>query len=133
MLRALPADIDASVVAQTHLGGQGSALCSILRRRLDRDVTCVSDGELLTPGPVWVCPPRKRLEVLPDGTCSLSVVDGGARDLPHDALLGWLAESLGARALAVVLTGMGKDGEIGVAALKAAGGLVIAQSEDTAE
>jgi len=53
---------------------------------------------------------------------------------PHrpsaDVLLTSLAESLGAEAAAVVLTGMGTDGAKGVAALVARGGLVIAQ--DTA-
>jgi chemotaxis response regulator CheB len=68
----------------------------------------------------------------PDRTCSLHpLAPSGNR--PHDALLMSLADSLGRAALAVVLTGSSTDGAGGVAALKAAGATVIAQSEDTAE
>src|SRR6185295_8344393 len=50
-----------------------------------------------------------------------------------DLLLESIADSFGPRALAVVLTGMGTDAATGAAAVKRAGGLVIVQSEDTAD
>jgi PAS domain-containing protein len=74
----------------------------------------------------------KRLEIFPDGTCTLHEA-GGALEYPHDALLTSVADSYGRRALGVVLSGFGRDGAAGVAALKAAGGISIAQSEETAE
>jgi chemotaxis response regulator CheB len=80
-----------------------------------------------------VCPPRQRLELLPDGTCSLSPDEGGARTRQLDFFLESLADSFGKRALVVVLTGMGNDGAAGVRAVKQAGGVVIVQNEDTAE
>jgi len=43
-----------------------------------------------------------------------------------------LAEIYGSRLLAVVLTGMGNDGARGVRAVKAAGGKIIAEAEDSA-
>jgi two-component system chemotaxis response regulator CheB len=48
-----------------------------------------------------------------------------------DLLLTSLAATLGHDAVAVVLTGMGRDGALGTAAVKAAGGFTIAQDEAT--
>ncbi|MGI5240928.1 chemotaxis protein CheB [Dactylosporangium sp. CA-139066] len=132
VLRGLPADLEAAVVVQQHLAARSSALPQVLARRTGRAVAVAADGDRLTPGAVLVCPPRRHFEVLPDGTCAL-MPSAGARERPHDALLVSLADSYGPRALAVVLTGMLNDGAAGTAALKAAGGMVIAQSEDTAE
>jgi two-component system CheB/CheR fusion protein len=53
--------------------------------------------------------------------------------LPFDFLLQSLAESVGSRAICIILSGSGTDGTIGLKAIKAAGGLVIVQSpEDSA-
>ena len=132
VLRDLPADLPVAILVQQHLGGQASVLPKILSRRTGRDVAWVVDGRPAAAGSVGVCPPRHQLEVLPDGTCALTeLAPSGNR--PHDALLTSLADSLGPRAVAVVLTGSGSDGAAGVAAVKTAGGVVIAQSEDTAE
>jgi two-component system CheB/CheR fusion protein len=55
------------------------------------------------------------------------------RRLPVDILFRSLAEDLAERAVAVVLSGMGQDGTLGVAAIKAAGGLTAAQQPDDAQ
>ncbi|MEW9552516.1 chemotaxis protein CheB [Nonomuraea sp. NPDC050783] len=134
VLRELPADLPAAVVVQQHLGGRGSVLPQILRRLTGHQAEWAADGAALVPGRVSVCPPRRQLEVLPDGTCSLSpLAPLEQRPRPHDVLLTSLADSFGTRAVAVVLSGSGNDAAAGVAALKARGGLVIAQSEDSAE
>jgi two-component system chemotaxis response regulator CheB len=69
-----------------------------------------------------------------DGTLSLS-----QSELVHfvrpsaDLLFESMAASYGEGAIAVVLTGSGSDGEMGVKAVKKRGGTVIAQNEETAE
>ncbi len=134
VLRDLPVDLPAAMIVQQHLGGRGSTLPRILERRTRHRVGWAADGAPLTPGRVSVCPPHRQLEVLPDGTCSLRpLAPLDQRPRPHDTLLTSLADSFGSRAVAVVLSGSGSDAAAGVAALKARGGLVVAQSEDSAE
>jgi chemotaxis response regulator CheB len=132
ILRGLPPDLPAPVVVQQHLG-KNSVLPAILEQRLQRHVAWAQHGARLTSGAIVVCPPHMWLQVLPDATCALHESQLLAGALPHDALLRSLAESYGARALAVVLTGLGRDGAVGTAALRAAGGVVLAQSEETSE
>ncbi|WP_410608075.1 chemotaxis protein CheB [Amycolatopsis sp. lyj-109] len=133
VLSALPAEFGFPVVVAQHLGGHGQKLVDILRRRLPVRVEWAADGASLRPGTVTVCPARTVLELLPDGTLSLAPATGPGSGGVLDALLNSLAGSLGERAVAVVLSGMGQDGLAGARAIKQAGGTVIAQSEHSAE
>ena len=133
VLRVLPRDLPAAVVITQHLGGQGSALVAILGRRTALPVGWAHEGGRIEPGTVTVCPPRSVLEVLPDRTCAVRPGESVLADRPLDALLTSVGDSFAGASLAVVLTGRGSDGVAGAAAVRAAGGLVIAQSEETAE
>ena len=133
VLRDLPRDLPSAIVILQHLSGQGSGLVEILRRRVTLPVIWIQDGEALREGQTHVAPPGRRLEIFPDRTCSVSEDRARSTDLVLDLLLRSAADSLGSRVLAVVLTGMGRDGARGALAVKRAGGTVIVQSEDTAE
>nr|BFE59001.1 hypothetical protein GCM10020063_035270 [Dactylosporangium thailandense] len=133
VLRELPASLPVPVVVQQHLGGPGSHFVQVVQRQTTLPVAWARDGEPLEAGHVVVAPARRRLEILPDSSSAVGSTPLDIRDHPHDALLASVADSFGPRALVVVLTGMGSDGAAGVRAMKAAGGIVIAQSEDTAE
>src|SRR3712207_2685411 len=133
VLADLPADFGAAVVVAQHLGGQGSKLVEILDRRIALPVDWARDGARIEPGRVTVCQPRAMLEVLPDRTCSIRPIESRLADRPLDVLLTSIGDTFGAAALAVVLTGMGDDSAAGAAAVRSAGGVVVAQSEDTAE
>jgi two-component system, chemotaxis family, protein-glutamate methylesterase/glutaminase len=90
------------------------------------------DGQAIAPGHVIVCPPRTNMELKPDGSCSLRTVEERG-ERRFDVFLTSLASCYGARGLAVVLSGAGRDGAEGTVAMKRAGAIVIAESPDTAE
>jgi len=60
-------------------------------------------------------------------TAPVATAGASRRRLPFDFLLHSLAEEFGARVVCIVLSGTGADGSAGLKAVKAKGGLVIAQ------
>jgi two-component system chemotaxis response regulator CheB len=92
-------------------------------------------GDLLLAGRALICPGNRHLKVkrLPLG--EVAVLSDEARVNGHrpsvDVLFRSLAEEFGSRSIAVLMTGMGEDGAAGLGAVKKAGGVTIAQSEDS--
>lgn len=89
-------------------------------------------GDRPSPGLVLIAPGGCHLVLDASGAVRLSPADAADRCVPSvDRLFESAAMALGARALAVVLTGMGNDGTAGAAAILRAGGTVWAQDERT--
>jgi two-component system, chemotaxis family, protein-glutamate methylesterase/glutaminase len=132
VLHDLPTEFGAAVVVQQHLGGHSSVLPTILGRSTAHRVDWARDGQVVAPGQVIVCPPEMHMELGPDGSCCLHKIQK-AGERPFDMLLASVASSYGARGLAVVLSGSGRDGAKGTVAMKRAGAIVIAQSPATAD
>jgi two-component system, chemotaxis family, protein-glutamate methylesterase/glutaminase len=90
-------------------------------------------NEGVQPGTLYICPGGQHLRVTPTGRIQLDSVTGRIEGyLPNiDVTLESVAAYAGAMSIGVVLTGMGSDGARGARAIKAAGGLVIAQDEAT--
>jgi two-component system chemotaxis response regulator CheB len=88
----------------------------------------------VAPGNVYLAPPDRHLLVNGDGTLSLTQTELVNFVRPSaDLLFESVAAAYGGRAIAVVLTGAGKDGSLGVTAIKKRGGTVIVQDEATSE
>jgi two-component system, chemotaxis family, protein-glutamate methylesterase/glutaminase len=135
VLAALPADFPATLVVVQHLDPRHrSLMADILSRRTPLRVKQAEEGDPLRPATVYIAPPNRHLLVNPDGTLSLS-----QSELVHflrpsaDLLFESVAASYRECAIAVVLTGTGSDGAMGVQAIKKMGGTVIAQDEATSE
>ena len=135
LLAGLPESFSAAIVVVQHLDPRHrSLMAEILRRRTVLAVEQAQEGDRLHPGTVHIAPPDRHLLVNSDGTLSLS-----QSELVHfvrpsaDLLFESVAASFADRAIAVVLTGTGSDGSMGVGAIKKMGGTVIAQDESTAE
>jgi CheB methylesterase len=132
VLGDLPDEFPAAVVVEQHLGGLTSVLATILGRRTPHRVSWAHDGDAVTPGQVVVCPPGVQLELTPDGRCRLRATEAPG-ERRFDVFMESVAQSYGPRSVAVVLSGSGRDGAAGTAAMKRAGAIVIAQSPDTAQ
>jgi two-component system, chemotaxis family, protein-glutamate methylesterase/glutaminase len=134
-LAGLPANFPAAIVVVQHLDPRHrSLMADILSRRTALSVKQAADGDILRSGTVFIAPPDNHLLVNNGGTLSLS-----QSELVHfvrpsaDLLFESVAASYRERAIAVVLTGSGSDGAMGVEAVKKMGGTVIAQDESTSE
>ena len=135
LLEALPTDFPAAVVVVQHLDPRHrSLMAEILGRRTRLPVKEAQEDDRLTAGAVFVAPPNSHLLVNPDKTLSLS-----QSELVHfvrpsaDLLFESVAACYRERAIAVVLTGTGSDGAMGVQAIKKMGGTVIAQDEKSSD
>lgn len=90
-------------------------------------------NETLRAGTLYICPGARHLRVTSSGRIQLE--SGGRINgyLPCvDVTMESVAAYAGAMSIGAILTGMGNDGAQGVKAIKAAGGLVLAQDEATA-
>jgi two-component system chemotaxis response regulator CheB len=135
VLTDLPADFPATIVVVQHLDPRHrSLMADILSRRTSLRVKQAEEGDHLVSATVYIAPPNRHLLVNPDGSLSLS-----QSELVHfvrpsaDLLFESAAASYKDRAIAVVLTGTGSDGAMGVQAIKKMGGTVIVQDERTSE
>jgi len=90
-------------------------------------------NEFLQPGTLYICPGSHHLRVTPNGRIQLDGSTGRINGyLPNiDATMETVAAYAGAMSIGAILTGMGNDGTAGAKAIKAAGGLVLAQDEAT--
>jgi len=131
----IPEDFPSPILIVQHLDPRHrSLLAEILSRRSKLPVKQAQDGEPVKNGIIYIAPPNEHLLVNEDGTISLS-----QSELVHfvrpsaDLLFESVAGRYKDRAIAVVLTGTGSDGDMGVTAIKKKGGTVIAQDKETAE
>ncbi|WP_026621412.1 two-component system, chemotaxis family, CheB/CheR fusion protein (plasmid) [Ensifer sp. WSM1721] len=130
----MPSDTNAAFVVIVHLDpNTRSELASILASRTQMPVTQVEDRARLESNHVYVIPPNRRLKIA-DGTIAALPFQEEARSAraPIDLFFRSLAEEHGT-GFAVVLTGAGADGTVGVKAIKEAGGIVLVQDPNEAE
>ncbi|BDG06938.1 chemotaxis-specific protein-glutamate methyltransferase CheB [Anaeromyxobacter paludicola] len=140
LLTALPGDLPLAVVVGQHMPERfTAAFAERLGRTSSFSVSEAADRDVVAPGRVLVAPGGKHLQLLrdPSGEIRCAVLDAarvpGRRYCPSvDLILESAARVLGERVAGVILTGMGNDGRKGIEAVKAAGGLTIAESEETA-
>ena len=131
LLEEMPIDFPAAIVIVQHLDPRHrSLMADILTRRTKLPVKQAEQGELLKPSTVYIAPPNNHLLVNGDGSLSLTQTELVHFVRPSaDLLLESVAASYKERAIAVVLTGTGTDGSMGVRAIKKMGGTVIAQDQ----
>jgi two-component system chemotaxis response regulator CheB len=135
VLSSLPPEFAAPLLVVQHLSPRHrSWLAEILGRRAALAVTQVRGGERIAAGHVYVAPPDHHLLLRRTGILGLSDLARVQYVRPSaDLLFTSLARAWRGGAIAVVLTGTGRDGAAGVLAVKKFGGTVIAQDEASAD
>lgn len=132
ILSELPSGFRAPLLVVQHIAeGFAEGLAQWLGASSPLRVKVAEDGERLEPGTAYLAPDRRHLGVRGDRVelSDAPPVDGFK---PSGS---WLFESVarsyGPAALGLILTGMGRDGVAGLAALRAAGGTVVAQDQES--
>jgi len=124
----------AFIVVQHLDPNHDSLLVDLLSAHTSMTVSQAVDGIEIQSDHVYIIPPGVYLSVDSKGLLRLSkpAERHGAR-LPFDFLLNSLATTFAPRTIAVILSGNGSDGSVGLKAIKSRGGVVIAQLPSEAE
>jgi two-component system chemotaxis response regulator CheB len=136
LLAQLPADFPGSIVVVQHMP---EGFTEMFARRLDEccslNVKEAQSGDLILAGRVLICPGSRHMKLkrLPLG--DIAILSDDPRVNGHrpsaDVMFKSVAEEFGQRAVGVLMTGMGEDGAHGLGLIKAAGGMTIAQGEQS--
>jgi two-component system chemotaxis response regulator CheB len=136
LLPQLPKDFPASILIVQHMP---EGFTEMFARRLDD--TCAirvkeaQSGDLLLPGQALVCPGSRHLKITRMARGAVAVLSDEPRVNGHrpsvDVLFQSVAEEFKDKCIAVLMTGMGEDGANGLGLVKKAGGMTIAQNEES--
>jgi two-component system CheB/CheR fusion protein len=130
----LPADTGMAFVVLQHLSPDFKSLMDeLLGRRTSMTVRQAEHEALIEPNVLYLLPPMKEMIVQKR---RLLLSDRDPRHglaLPIDHFFRSLAQDVGDRSIAIVLSGTGSDGSRGIQDVRRAGGLVFCESPETAQ
>ena len=130
----MPEDANMAFVLIQHLDAEHVSILPELIARFTRmPVLQVTKNIQILQNHVYIIPPNSNI-ALQQCRLILSKMESKRRDrLPIDFFFHSLASDQGENAIAIVLSGNGSDGSQGIEAIRTAGGIVIAQSPESAE
>ena len=133
ILSVLPADAPGIVISQHIPEGFSTAFANRMNEHSQMVVYEAKDGQQILPGHVYIAPGDRHLMVVRNGAqynCRLSDGPLVNRHRPSvDVMFRSVADNVGPNAIGVILTGMGKDGALGLQEIHENGGVTIAQDE----
>ena len=133
ILSHLPADFAIPIVVAQHIAnGFAQGMAEWLTKTTPFAVRVAGDGQLLSAGTVSINPSEHSMRVTGQGILRLAERDEHTRYHPScNAFLCSVAESYREHAAGIILSGMGDDGVTGMGAIKQAGGITLAQDENS--
>lgn len=133
LFSSIPDNTGASFIVVVHLDPQRrSELSNIIATRTRMAVAQVTQHEKLEPNRVYVIPPDRRLQIIDHELSALEFEEPRGQRSPIDGLFRSVAERVG-DGFAVILSGAGSDGTIGIRAVKETGGIILVQDPTEAE
>jgi two-component system chemotaxis response regulator CheB len=137
LIPKLPSEFPVPIAIVLHMP---VGYTELYARKLDEQsqltVVEARGGELVEAGHVYIAPAGRHLTLRRSATGQVTThLDVRPIDTPYrpsvDALFHSAAEVYGSRVLGIVMTGMGSDGREGAAWIKAKGGTVLTEAEQT--
>lgn len=136
LLTQLPSDFAGAILVVQHMP---EGFTEMFARRLNEscsiEVKEARSGDLVTAGRVLICPGNRHMRLRRAPLGSMVVLSDEPQVNGHrpsvDVLFRSVALECGSNALALIMTGMGEDGADAMAAVKAAGGMTLAQDEQS--
>ncbi|WP_070374195.1 chemotaxis protein CheB [Colwellia sp. PAMC 20917] len=133
-LSNVPADCGMAFVVVQHLDpNHKNILCDLLQRMTPLDVHQITDHMVIMPNNVYVIPPAHDLTILNGTLILFTRANPHGLQLPINSFFTSLAADRKEHSIAVILSGMGADGTLGLGSIKDKAGAVFVQSPDTAE
>ncbi len=132
----MPADTDpgmAFVLVQHLAPDHKSILTELVRRYARMQVFEVEDGMVVQINCAYIIPPNRDMAFLNGALQLLEPAAPRGQRLPIDFFFSSLAQDQRERAIGIVFSGTGSDGTLGVRAIKAEGGMVMAQNPSSTE
>jgi two-component system CheB/CheR fusion protein len=130
----VPADSGIAYVVILHISPEhDSKLAEVLQSTAKIRVTQVTERVLVEPNHIYVVPPNQHLTMMDSNIVVTPNTQIEERRAPVDIFFRTLAESHGAQAVAVVLSGTGANGSMGLKRIKEKGGATFVQNPREAE
>ena len=135
VITTLPSDCPATLIVQHMPGGFTNSFANRLDGLSAPSVLEAKDGIRVIPGHVYIAPGTHHLELTRSGGMYVCKLHEGPLVSGHrpsaDVLFSSVAKAAAQNAIGVILTGMGKDGAIGLKEMRDAGAFTIGQDEAT--
>ena len=136
VLSQLPPDFPAAIVVVQHMP---EGFTELFARRLDEccaiDVKEANSGDLLLAGRALICPGNRHMKVKRMPLGDIVVLSDEEKVSGHrpsvDVLYRSVAQEFGRDSIGLIMTGMGEDGAEALGEIKNAGGMTIAQDEES--
>jgi two-component system CheB/CheR fusion protein len=134
LFQNMPKENGMSFVLVPHLDPTHvSMMPELLQKNSQMPVREISDGMVVEPDTVYIVPSGKNLALLHGTLQLLDTTEEPSSRLPIDYFLRTLAQDAGEQAIAVILSGMGSDGTMGIRAVKGELGMTMVQDPHTAK
>jgi two-component system CheB/CheR fusion protein len=130
----MPIDSGMAFIVVVHQAAtKNSLLPELLARCTKMKVAPIRDGMIVKPNRVYVVPPGKNVSLLAGTMCLTKLPIKHGHPWPVDYFFGSLAQQQGETAVAILLSGTGTDGTLGLADIKNGSGMAMVQSVESAK
>jgi two-component system CheB/CheR fusion protein len=123
----------AFIVVQHRATDRTSVMRSLIEKHTELIVKDIEDGAKLEPDTIYLAPADKDVSIMHGVLFLVEPPPHYGVHLPIDSFLRTLARDEAERAIAIILSGTGSDGTLGLREIKAAGGMVMVQQEEQAK